>query len=185
MHLTVPTELIAAENLINEYTCSSSGERAIKNRFLALIGNYPGCLYRHNVPGHLTASAWIVDKTGDFALFTLHKKLNLWLQLGGHADGQGNLLQVAQREATEESGLEVVPYASTIFDLDIHEIPAYGTEPAHEHYDVRFIFKADKSEQLTISPESKDLRWFRLTEVNSNQFDDSVCRMRDKWLSLR
>lgn len=185
MNLRPLTQLITSRKLINEYTCASSDELAIKERFLALIDSNSECLYRHNIPGHLTASAWIVDKTGEFALFTLHKKLNLWLQLGGHADGHGNLLEVAQREATEESGLNVIPYAATIFDLDIHEIPAYGTEPAHEHYDARFIFIADQSEQLTVSPESKDLRWFHLTEVNANQFDDSVCRMRDKWLSLR
>ena len=73
-----------------------------------------------------------------------HKKLNRWLQPGGHADGNGNLFEVALDEASEETGLSLsifTPVTSLIFDIDVHKIPKRGAEPAHMHYDIRYIFQ--------------------------------------------
>ncbi len=136
------------------------------------------CLLRTCAPGHLTGSAWIVSPDRRQVLLTHHLKLEKWLQLGGHADGESDLLAVAGREAREESGLAgvqvVVP---AIFDLDRHWIPARKADPGHYHYDLRFIFEADPRAALAISAESKDLAWVDLAHVTTLNSEESMARM--------
>src|SRR5215510_11521790 len=85
----------------------------------------PNCFERSLQIGHVTGSAWIVDLDRTHALLTHHRKLNKWLQLGGHADGDPDILRVALREAREESNLDAIrPVSENIFDVDIHVIPA-------------------------------------------------------------
>ncbi len=136
------------------------------------------CLRRECVPGHLTGSAWVVSPDRTRTLLTHHYKLDLWLQLGGHADGDPELLAVALREAREESGLVNVRAVSTeVFDVDRHWIPARKTEPGHYHYDVRFIIEADPHEPLVISSESKDLAWVDVARVTALNAEESMARM--------
>lgn len=137
---------------------------------------------RERLQGHFTASAWIVNKRRTHTLLTLHNKLNRWLQLGGHADGNDNLQEVAMTEAKEESGLTSLRFVDPqIFDIDRHTIPAFNDIPEHFHYDVRFLIEAEMSEPLTITSESKDLAWIPfdsveyLTDTNS-----SIMRMLEK-----
>jgi len=116
--------------------------------------------------GHVTASAWIIDNEGTSALLVHHKKLNRWLQAGGHTDGQENVTAAALREATEETGLSTIQLASDqIFDLDIHPIPVHGAVSAHLHYDIRFLFIADKLQPITTSHESHDVKWFDFEQI--------------------
>ncbi len=131
----------------------------------------------HFLPGHFTGSALVVDPSMTQVLLTLHSKLNMWIQLGGHADGDTDLYEVAFREACEESGLySITPYRNAAFntlgqdfmmpfDIDIHTIPAHKDEPEHQHFDVRFLFTADPFETLTITNESKALKWLTLSEA--------------------
>ena len=130
--------------------------------------------------GHVTGSAWVVCQTRTHVLLTHHAKLDKWLQLGGHSDGDPNTLRVAMREAEEESGLAVETISESIFDIDIHVIPARGAEPAHKHYDVRFLLEADASDRLTIVDESHDLRWIMLEDLPSLTMEESMLRMRRK-----
>ena len=103
------------------------------------------CFQRTNYSGHFTASAWILNEKRDKALMTHHKKLNMWLQLGGHADGNTDLLDVARREAIEESGIKKIRLLNDeIFDVDIHLVPKFKDQPSHKHFDVRFIFEANE-----------------------------------------
>ena len=88
---------------------------------------------------------------------------------------------VSKREAEEESGLRVEPLDETIFDIDIHEIPARGDEPAHFHFDVRFLFRA-LDLRFVVSSESHDLRWVDLLNIEKFSDEWSVIRMRDKYL---
>jgi ADP-ribose pyrophosphatase YjhB (NUDIX family) len=111
-------------------------------------------------------------------LLTHHFKLDRWLQLGGHADGDPDILRVALSEAREESGLESIrPLSDAVFDVDVHPIPARGNEPRHLHYDVRFLLEADADAPLIISSESKDLAWVSLAEINQIAVERSIARM--------
>jgi ADP-ribose pyrophosphatase YjhB (NUDIX family) len=156
-------------------------DRALAEEFLRFATEHADCLLRSCAPGHFTGSAWIVDRARRRALLTHHRKLDKWLQLGGHADGNPDLLAVAWREATEESGLAGVSAVSgEIFDLDRHLIPARGTEAAHWHYDIRFLFEADPAEPLTVTRESRALAWVNLAEVASLNPEESMRRMVEK-----
>ena len=130
------------------------------------------------MPGHLTGSAWIVSPDRTRTLLTHHHKLDKWLQLGGHADGQSDLLAAALREAREESGLTRLRVISReIFDVDRHWIPPRKTDPGHYHYDLRFLLEADPAEPLAISSESKDLAWVELERVAVLNPEESMARM--------
>ncbi len=146
---------------------------------------HPDCLQRSCVPGHLTGSAWIVSPDRKWTLLTHHHKLDKWLQLGGHADGDGDLLNVALREAREESGLTRLRVVSAeVFDVDRHWIPPRKTEPGHYHHDLRFMIEADPAEPLVISSESKDLAWVEVAAVTSLNPEESMARMVRKTRSL-
>jgi 8-oxo-dGTP pyrophosphatase MutT (NUDIX family) len=136
------------------------------------------CFERSLLTGHITASALIVNKQRTHTLLTHHHKLEKWLQLGGHSDGDPDPLSVALREAKEESGVEkITPVSESIFDVDVHAIPARKNEPEHFHYDIRFLFEADDTEPLTISSESKDLAWVPLIKIEEYTTEESIVRM--------
>ena len=168
------------------YESSFSEEMLYKPRFLSLINNFDRCFTRQLMTGHLTGSAWIVDGSGMFTLLTLHKKLNRWLQPGGHADGDENLLGVSVKEAFEETGLESLQlYQEKIFDIDIHQIPANQNVPAHFHFDIRFLYVADINEPLHISDESHDLAWIALNQLAEYVGEnESIHRMAHKTRGL-
>jgi 8-oxo-dGTP pyrophosphatase MutT (NUDIX family) len=152
--------------------------------FQNFLSSHPDVYQRFHPPGHFTASCWLVSADGMRVLLTHHKKLQRWLQLGGHADGDMNLIQVALREAEEESGLTNLEIESTIFDLDAHEIPARGADPGHVHWDVRFVIWTRGSEAFSISEESLDLAWRDIAQVAADDHADaSLRRMAQKWLS--
>lgn len=170
------TDLI---ELLRRYAVDHPEEGATTGRVLALVEGEPRCFERDCFrPGHVTASAWIVSRESRAVLLTHHRKLDRWLQLGGHADGDPDVLRVALREAREESGLEDVrPVGEVIFDVDIHVIPARGDEAAHEHHDVRFLLEADRRAPLRITPESKALAWVPLDRVAELTEEESMLRM--------
>lgn len=159
-------------------------EAAMTTETIGFVEEWKDCLSRSCEPGHLTGSAWIVSPERGYVLLTHHLKLEKWVQLGGHADGDGDLLAVALREAREESGLTSVRAISPeIFDLDRHWIPPRKTEAGHYHYDLRFLFEADPVERLTITSESKDLAWVELARVAALNPEESMARMVRKTLT--
>jgi 8-oxo-dGTP pyrophosphatase MutT (NUDIX family) len=166
---------------LKAYRSDFKAEQLFKNQFIHLLG-HPRAYFRDHLPGHMTGSAWIIDETGAYTLLTHHAKLNRWLQPGGHADGDENILNVALREAVEETGLKNLKLLSdSFFDIDIHTIPARQDFPEHLHYDMRFLFQASRTETFTITAESHALGWKKLTDlaplVNQN---DSILRMAEK-----
>ena len=163
------------------YLRANPEELLLVDRFDSFINENVDCFDRSNLEGHVTGSAWLVSPDGRQALLTHHKKLGRWLQLGGHSDGESDTLLVSKREAEEESGLRVEPVDESIFDIDIHEIPARGNEPAHFHFDVRFLFRA-LDLRFVVSSESHDLRWVDLLKIEKFSDEWSVIRMRDKYL---
>jgi len=167
--------------LIKNYRTPFEEEKAMLPAFLDLL-NDPDAFKRERTNGHFTASAWIVNKRRTHCLLTLHKKLQRWLQLGGHADGNENLVEVALKEAEEESGLKSIRLVDkSIFDLDRHVIPANDKDERHFHYDVRFLIEAEMDEPLVISPESKDLAWVGFDLASELVgFNESILRMLEK-----
>jgi len=168
---------------LEDYQRRHNPGREVVGRFETLVAASDRCADRdHFDPGHLTGSAWVVDESGERVLLLHHGKLDRWLQPGGHADGDFDLARVALRETQEESGLTRLQVIdSEIFDLDIHEIPARGVEPAHLHFDVRYLIRADSSEDLILSDESYALAWIELANLERYTTEESVHRMARKF----
>ena len=172
----------------------------------------PACFERTCQAGHVTGSALVVSRDLSAVLLTLHAKLGRWLQLGGHSDGHPVPAEVAWREVEEESGLTrglaflryehllaeeaptptaaaaaTAPLPPLPFDFDWHHIPARKSEPAHIHYDVRYLITADEREPIQATSESTDLRWLSLEEARRLTDERSMHRQFDKltWLKER
>lgn len=160
------------------YHTNFGEEQMFVDRFLDLLSS-ERCFHRDHMPGHITGSAWIVDETRTQALLIHHAKLNKWLQPGGHADGDDNVLNVAAREVNEETGLTNLNLLTPgIFDIDIHTIPARNDFPEHLHYDIRVAFIASTKEKLKISSESRDLKWIDIQQIPIlTQQNTSILRM--------
>ena len=137
---------------------------------------------RTNPDGHITASAWIINKTFSSVLLIEHKKLHRWLQPGGHVENQDDsLLNAALREAKEETNLkEIIPFQDEIFDVDVHLIPERKNEKEHYHLDIRYCFLANIEEELTLSQEIKNIKWMALTELLEQENESSIVRMVQK-----
>ncbi|MCB0217422.1 MAG: NUDIX domain-containing protein [Caldilineae bacterium] len=145
----------------------------------------PGDVFsrRHHQPGHFTASAFVLDARGERLLLIHHAKLGRWLQPGGHVDpDDADLAAAARRELAEEAGLtRVDAIGSGPFDLDVHAIPALNAEPAHLHFDVRYLFRA-RGDALRAGSDAKAARWSPLEAIGPTESDASVLRARDKLL---
>lgn len=149
-------------------------------RILAFVEAHEDCFERTLLDGHITASAWVLNSAHTEALLVHHARLDKWLQPGGHCDGSPDVLATAMREVLEETGVSAHPARQGLFDLDAHDIPARGQEPAHVHYDVRFLLEADRGVPLVVSEESRAVAWVPLHEVRRLNTDESVLRLVEK-----
>lgn len=168
--------------LLEAYT-PTPDEASFKTIMLDFIEKYPNCFERSLSIGHITASCWLINKNNTHALLTHHAKLDKWFQLGGHCDGHTNVLEVAIKEAQEESGTKAIsPVSNHIFDIDIHLIPSNKKEVAHFHYDVRFLLQMQTDEFPVPSDESKALQWIE-KDIKALPTDNpSVVRLFNKWI---
>lgn len=129
--------------------------------------------------GHFTSSAFVTNKSKDKILLMKHKKLNKWLQPGGHADGDENLMKVAIKELEEETGAKgkiissVKGMKNVPLDISIHSIPEYKETSSHLHYDWRFLVEADDSIEIIENDESDSIKWFTLNEAKELVADNS------------
>lgn len=150
------------------------------------LASSPEVFRREHRVGHFTGSALVCGPALRRVALMHHRKLDKWLQFGGHADGDTNLARVALREAEEESGLKRLayldfegvfgcPYHPVPFDLDIHEIPARGDVDAHLHYDVRFLVWSDE-QALQSGHESVELGWFDMDGARERTQEESMLR---------
>lgn len=171
--------------LLNNYIPQAPEEIEFKQEIMSFVTANPSCFERSLEEGHITASSWLLNKDGSKALLMHHAKLNKWFQLGGHCDGDSDVLGVAIKEAQEESGiLTIAPVHSQIFDIDVHLIPANSREKAHYHYDIRFLLHVVSDQEFVKNSESKDLRWISKQSSALPTDNPSVVRMFNKWMSL-
>ena len=169
---------------LEQYHPTDHAEQAFKQEMIAFIQKHPDCFERSLPIGHITASAWLLNKAGTHALLMHHTKLDRWFQLGGHCDGDPDILAVAIKEAQEESGIHgIAPVSDEIFDIDIHLIPENPREKAHFHYDVRFLLRVTSDEDVVQNSESKELRWISKDPDKLPTRERSVTRMFEKWIA--
>ena len=171
--------------MLENYATRFPEELKKAGKFIDFLKFQPRCFERDCWDGHITGSAWLIDVDSCQILLTHHKKLNRWLQLGGHSDGEPDPMKVALHEAQEESGLVVSPIINDIFDIDIHEIPSNKKEPNHLHYDVRFAMKTLSGKEVTVTDESNALAWVSVLDLPSYTNEKSILRMVEKSEFLR
>jgi 8-oxo-dGTP pyrophosphatase MutT (NUDIX family) len=165
-------------SLLDAYRPADSLEQDMYLETIQFVKDNPECFERYLQAGHVTASGWVVSPDHDQVLLMHHRKLDRWFQPGGHCDGDPDVLHVAEKEVEEETGAYNLKQAKEgIFDVDVHLIPANSKDPAHYHYDIRFVFEADPKEELVINNESKDVRWIPLEEVKLQNDSESLMRM--------
>jgi 8-oxo-dGTP pyrophosphatase MutT (NUDIX family) len=169
------------ELLLKNHTAFNSTEQTHLNNLLSFVQNAEDFQTTNNKDGHITSSAWILDSSKQKTLLVHHKKLNKWVQPGGHIELQDKtIFEAALREAREETGLENLQIpVSKIFDVDIHQIPFRKGIKDHLHYDIRILLIA-KNETFKVSDESNDIKWINLSDLDSYTNEESILRMKAK-----
>lgn len=192
----------------------AQAQRDIAAQFLQLFDQSGDqALYSHHRGGHITVSGWLSDSSGRYAAMCHHKKIQLWIPMGGHFEPEidASLSAACLRECLEESGIDEPlmtvmslgggrsigglkrnkgtegdqPEDLLPFDLDIHNIPASGGMPAHQHYDVRYLVRCAGKPELRLCDEAHDVRWIALTELPQYTSEASTLRQVGKVRAFR
>lgn len=166
--------------LLRRYNTQFEEEQAFLAQTLDFVTRNAHFWQRSTLEGHLTGSAWVLSEYGSAALLLHHAKLDRWLQPGGHADeADHSLVETAKREALEECGMQDLKLVSAeIFDIDVHLIPARGAEPAHFHYDLRFLFSVPESVEIARNLlETKAIAWIPIHQLCTEFTPQSLRRM--------
>jgi 8-oxo-dGTP pyrophosphatase MutT (NUDIX family) len=149
-----------ATAVLGTWRPAEPGQESLRQAFLGFLAARPDACQRSCVPGHITASAIVLDATGSHVLLTLHPRVGAWLQLGGHCEpSDSTLAGAALREAKEESGIADLSIEATPAHLDVHPITCSLGVPTR-HFDVRFVVRAPVGAQPIRSAESIDLQWW-------------------------
>jgi 8-oxo-dGTP pyrophosphatase MutT (NUDIX family) len=169
---------------LQQHSAFDVHEAIMLQQMIDFVQKTPGAYHRENLEGHLTASGWIVNADLSKVLLLHHAKLGKWLQPGGHADGNKNLIEVVRAELQEETG--ITGFANPqLFDIDIHTIPARGDVPQHLHYDVRFLVQIDEAQSIQRNEESNELAWFPVQAVMALNNESSISRMVQRTIEMQ
>ena len=175
-------------NLLRRHRTRFMDEAGYIRRAIAFVEQHEDIFYRELWPAHVTGSAWVVSPDRESVLMLHHRKLDQWFQPGGHADGDNDVLRVALRETSEETGLDpahIRVMYNAVFDVDIHRILASHEAPSHEHIDIRFLVEIDDSLPLPGSDESHDVLWVDFHDISRFNNNRSTYRMVEKTRELR
>jgi 8-oxo-dGTP pyrophosphatase MutT (NUDIX family) len=165
-------------SLLAAYAPENGTEKEMYLDTIEFVKKYPDCFERTLQIGHVTASGLVLSPDGNSVLLMHHQKLGRWLQPGGHCDGDPDTEAVARKEIWEETGIQQLGLLQKgIFDVDIHLIPERKGLPAHNHYDIRFAFKAAEGQSIIVNDESLDVQWIPLGKVQELNDSESVVRM--------
>ncbi len=174
--------------LLREHRTRFIEESAYLSKAIAFVEAHADVFHCDLSPAHVTGSAWVVSPDRSQVLMMHHCKHDQWFQPGGHADGDADILRVALREASEETGIEadqIRLLGGNIFDLDIHTIPASVRGPEHQHIDIRFLVEINNELFIPGNDESHDIRWVDLIDVTRFNNNRSTYRMMEKTRHLR
>lgn len=165
--------------LLNEYKPIDLEDKQQQEEIISFVNKNEKCFERELEIGHITGSAWIIDNNYNSILLNNHKKLNTWMQFGGHADGENDILEVTKKEVFEETGLKFISLIyDGIFNLDVHEIPQFKDIAPHKHYDIQFLFSTDISAKIEINfEESNEIKWVKIEDVNQYTTDPAAQKM--------
>lgn len=157
-------------DLLQNHQTSFSEEIEFRKQIIEFLEQNDDFALRSNLTGQLTGSAWVVNKERTKVLLIHHKKLNKWLQIGGHIEATDKTIEeTILREIKEESGLKGLKLlSSSIYDIDIHTIPQKKEIAEHLHFDIRLIVEADENEILLPQDEEiLDIKWYSVNEVQN------------------
>ena len=157
--MTLRTEAVRE---LSAWAAPTPDQVAMRGAYLDYLAEHDDAMWRRCSPGHLTASALVLDLVARRVLLTLHPKVGRWLQTGGHCEpGDRTLASAALREATEETGIEGLELLDQPVQLDRHPVGCQGPgEPDREHLDVQYVALAPDGADAVRGPESLDLRWW-------------------------
>ncbi|NIJ51973.1 NUDIX hydrolase [Dyadobacter arcticus] len=171
--------------LLKTYIPETGEEEQMHRETIAFVKENPECFERTLLIGHVTASGWVLSANKNEVLLMHHRKLDRWFQPGGHCDGDPDVEAVARKEVWEETGIQHLELLKrSIYDIDVHLIPANNDIPAHHHYDIRFVFQMIDEQTILINSESRDVRWIPLAEVHHFHDSESIMRMVRKTSAL-
>ena len=169
--------------LLANYHTRDIHEKAMVEHTRRFVLEHENCFDRSLSEGHVTGTAWVLNPSRSHALMLHHRKLNMWLQPGGHADGDTDITRVALTEASEESGIDpshIKLLSPEIFDVDVHTVYPSEHDTRHQHFDIRFLLEIDDSVAIPGNDESHQIGWVPLRQVTSLNNARSLYRMVQK-----
>lgn len=156
---------------IEQYIPYNPQEAKEQEVMLKYMNSFENLLTRENEFAHFTASAWIVNPERTKVLMAYHNIYQSWSWIGGHADSNANLLEVALKETTEETGLmNISPLSNTIYSLEILGVPSHMKKEVpvatHLHLNVTYLIEANENEQTVVNEdENSAIKWMKLEEA--------------------
>jgi 8-oxo-dGTP pyrophosphatase MutT (NUDIX family) len=146
--------------VLSDWQAPDRGQEALRHAVLSFLHAREDACRRACVPGHITASALVLDHSGGRVLLTLHPRLGRWVQLGGHCeDTDTDIVAAALREATEESGIADLRVEPGLAAVHVHPITCSLGVPTR-HLDLQFLAHAPPGAEIALSHESVDLQWW-------------------------